>query len=910
MASRSKKPEPAKPSRKNAKPSPKNAKPSPKNGTPPPKKKRSRLRKVITALILGLVVPAALLGLLEGSLRVLGYGYSTSFFIKNGDFLESNARFGWRFFPRELNRSIGAIWMRQKKPSGVYRIFVLGGSAAQGVPEAAFGFSRVLEVMLGDQFPGVRFEIINTAMTAVNSHVVLQIARDCAEFDPDLFVVYMGNNEVVGPFGAGTILTGFSPNLSAIRASLWVKSTRIGQLVGSIAGALGGGGERPAEWRGMEMFMDSQVDPDAPRLATMYDHFRRNLQDICAAGRDGGAKVMLSTVGVNLRHCAPFASAHRAGMSPEQLAQWEAVYRQGVDRDQAGQHAQAVDHYLAAEKIDDRYADLHFRLARCYVAMGRPDEAERHFAQARQLDALRFRADESINNIIREVAAEQRDAGVLLVDAERAFAEAPTTVARSPGEEFFHEHVHMNFRGNYELARVVFNRLVPDLPQSVRRYGPADPVALSLEQCADRLALTNLDRQRILMYMWDLTKPPPFTSQLNYAEMRRRLLDRRRQLRRDRQPMAAAVSQYEYALRLAPKDPWLHYNMACLQGARKDYAAAMIHWRAMYDQIPNEPKAQLGLGRTLMGQGKIAEAEGHFRTYIELLEHEMSAYGNVSEIFSEKAREYRQQNRPLEEREMFNKAEAYCRQLISRRPNSAPALNLLAATLIQRQDLRSAHEVLSEALKVDEGYALAHYNLGVVLIASGRPREGIEHLTRAIELDPNSEKAHFRLGQMQMNTAPDAGLGHLSRAVELAPDNVDYLSACAGILQKMGDTPGAVRYYREALSIRPGYGPVAEPLAWVLATSGDAKIRNASEAVALATSAVRQSKGQRVESLVTLAAAYAADGQFDKAIDTAGQAESLAKRLGNARLEQEIAGHLEQYRRRKPLAELDAAEPR
>jgi len=116
MASRSKKPKPANPSPKNAGPSQKDAKPSPKNGIPLPKKKRSRLRRAIAALILGLVVPGVLLGLLEGSLRVLGYGYSTSFFVKNGEFLESNAQFGWRFFPRELSRSIGAIWMRQKRP--------------------------------------------------------------------------------------------------------------------------------------------------------------------------------------------------------------------------------------------------------------------------------------------------------------------------------------------------------------------------------------------------------------------------------------------------------------------------------------------------------------------------------------------------------------------------------------------------------------------------------------------------------------------------------------------------------------------------------------------------------------------------------------------------------------------------
>ena len=42
-------------------------------------------------------------------------------------------------------------------------------------------------------------------MTGINSHVILPLARDCEEARADVWVIYMGNNEVVGPFGAGTV---------------------------------------------------------------------------------------------------------------------------------------------------------------------------------------------------------------------------------------------------------------------------------------------------------------------------------------------------------------------------------------------------------------------------------------------------------------------------------------------------------------------------------------------------------------------------------------------------------------------------------------------------------------------------------------------------------------------------------
>ena len=66
---------------------------------------------------------------------------------------------------------------------------------------------------------GSDFEVIQAAMTAINSYVLLPIARNCAALQPDLFIVYAGNNEVVGPFGAGTVFNRSMGSLGLIRAS-------------------------------------------------------------------------------------------------------------------------------------------------------------------------------------------------------------------------------------------------------------------------------------------------------------------------------------------------------------------------------------------------------------------------------------------------------------------------------------------------------------------------------------------------------------------------------------------------------------------------------------------------------------------------------------------------------------------
>ena len=141
----------------------------------------------------------------EVLLRVVGFGFPDAYFLKreeNGKTVYvENLDFGRRFFPPGLKRAPLPLMVTAEKPARTYRIFVLGESAAMGFPNPSFSFSRILEAMLRNRFPDARFEVINTAMTAINSHVIVPIAEDCEAQHPDLFIVYMGNNEVVGPGG-------------------------------------------------------------------------------------------------------------------------------------------------------------------------------------------------------------------------------------------------------------------------------------------------------------------------------------------------------------------------------------------------------------------------------------------------------------------------------------------------------------------------------------------------------------------------------------------------------------------------------------------------------------------------------------------------------------------------------------
>ena len=310
------------------------------------------------AIVIG---PLIFFGLVELVLLLFGYGYSTNFLIpheKEKGKLYDNKDFSRSFFPTAMARTSQPILISESKPEKTYRIIMFGGSAAMGDPDPAFGPLRVLKVMLENAYPDSSFEVVNTAVTAINSHVVREIASDLEEIESDLWIVYMGNNEVYGPFGAGTVFGSISPPLWVSQSGLFFKKTKIGQLAHNI---LGPKSQSKKNWGGLEMFLDNLFLKNDPALDRVYNNYSKNLADIIDSGKIAGAKVLVSSVAVNIKNFPPFRS---------ELAQ--KMFNDGA------------------------------------------------FVEARDEDTLRFRADSKINSLARKVALEKE---VQFVDSEKAFIE-------------------------------------------------------------------------------------------------------------------------------------------------------------------------------------------------------------------------------------------------------------------------------------------------------------------------------------------------------------------------------------------------------------------------------------------------------------------------------------------------------
>lgn len=578
----------------------------------------SLTRRLIFAAVLSLLVLAVVLAALESVLRLAGYGYSARFHrtVRLHDGTEIVRENRWctaPFFSPELVRRPQPMRLPAKKRPGTVRLFVLGSSAAMGDPEASFSIARVLERMLVAAYPETRFEVVNAGITAVNSHVVRGIAWDCAALEPDLFLVYEGNNEVIGPFGPAGVFTPFLRSEAAVRAAVAMKSTRSGQWIAALARAAAGRGAGGApEWGGMEMFLEQRIAWGDARLHAVRAQFRANLRAIAEAGHAAGATTILATVACNARTFAPFASLHRADLEESDLRRWEQLVAQAAAALAAGHEDQAEQAYRAALALDDQYAEIHYQLGRLALRRGLDASAREHLRRALDCDALRFRTDSALNDVIRSMAASS-EAGPLKV---RVVDAAMALDAASPhglcGDEFFYEHVHLTLRGTYELARL----LMPAIGEELHRRGLVGAIrtddVLSYDDVRVRLGYTAYEQGMIAVEMLSRLMRPPFTAQADHggrvhvwqrrADAAQALLDRG-------DATASLRAAMELAWAASPEDWVLARNYGMMLVARGAADDAVPWLERSLQWIDDDVDALVAMAVAQRALGRQAEAE-------------------------------------------------------------------------------------------------------------------------------------------------------------------------------------------------------------------------------------------------------------------------------------------------------------
>jgi tetratricopeptide (TPR) repeat protein len=562
------------------------------------------------------LVPLSVLGMLELGLRVAGFGYPTRLFlpltIDGEEFLVPNEKFTHRFFPPALARTPLPGRMAAQKPAGTYRIFLFGESAAYGDPDPSFGVGRYLEALLETRYPATDFEVVTVGMAAINSHVLLPIARECAGHDGDLWIVYMGNNEMIGPYGASTVFGVKAPGLGFVRAVLALKTTRVGQLLDRLISQVGAGASAPESWDGINMFGKNPLRYDDPKRLRTYENFKGNLGDILDAGKKAGVPVVLSTVAVNLRDCSPFASLHADGLDPGRRTEWEQLFKEGLSLEAAGSFQAALDVYTKAAAIDSDYAELPFRIGTCQLALGDRSAARQSFERARDLDVFPVRADSRINRIIGEAAA------VNGVDAAQELSGlSPDGIA---GQELFYEHVHFTMAGNELLARILAAKVEEHLPAAITGRGVALTAEDESEACKQRLAATDWDQRRVWELALGRISGAPFNSQSSHPRNLRYCRDKISEADYKITPQTHARDEqmYEAALAARPDDTLVRWNYAQFLERNGRLSEAVKQGSMICERLPHASWPHYFVGSVMARLGRMPEAADYLRRALRL----------------------------------------------------------------------------------------------------------------------------------------------------------------------------------------------------------------------------------------------------------------------------------------------------
>lgn len=825
----------------------------------------SKKRLWILRLTVMILVPLILFVCVEAGLRLVGFGYSTSIAIKqnvNGkDRYCYNQKLGWRFFPKPLARDLAGFAFDIKKAPQTYRIFVLGASAAQGTPDECYNFGRFLEIMLENEYSQTDFEVINVAMTAINSHAVYHIAKSCVRFEPDIMIVYLGNNEVVGPFGAGTIFANLSPNLGMIRANTAMTLTRTGQLLQSLMYSVSFGSKVPQSWGGMEMFLDEQVRPDADALQVVYSHFEQNLRDICAVSVKAGANIFISNVACNLKDNAPFASQHRENLTDSEKQAWDEKYQQGMTHEAAAELEAAITSYLASEQIDDSFADLQFRIGRCYWRLGQYAKAREYYIRAREYDTLRFRADTKINQVIQSVSKGRETEGIYFVDTVKIMEE--NSPHNTPGNELFYEHVHYRFEGNYILAKTIFEQIKKTLPEKITQH-KKDLPTLTLDDCEDRLVYTAFERYHNTGFvLTDLVDKPPFTNQSYHAEFLAKLekeVDNSKQgIIRDAREI---VALYNKMINLHPQDWRLRWKRTLFYAQDPaQYQYISMEFKKILEYLPYH-KAYRGLPPILIMQNKLDEAEYYCRELLKIKPTCALSYSYLGNIFRKKGND--------------RKAIKYFSKAIDLQPKeSVSAYGDLAEVFEESGNPEKAIKVLYKAIDIlpKEVTAMDHINLGLLLGKENRPKEAIQILRTAIS--------------------------------DFPPEKIKKEDDVFVLLLQLDQIELALELYHKMLKVQPNSLTILNNLAWIQATCNDENIRNTKEAVEFAEKVCTLTNYKSARALDTLAAAYASSGNFEKAVTTAEKAAAMAMQDNDKTLADKIRSRLRLYRSGKMFLDED-----
>ncbi len=344
------------------------------------------------------------------------------------------------------------------KPTEQFRIFSFGGSTTYGRPYLhETSFSSWLERLLKRYAPGPDYQVINAGGISYASYRVRSLMTEVVDYQPDLFVVYSGHNEFLES-------RTFSKQKNEHPAMRQVRSILHHSSIYSV---LKRGIDRINKSENNDLLPAEEVDARLEKIggtelyhrdpefrANVIRQYRQSINAMIDLAQERQVPILFCTLPSNLSGVSPFKSEHRHDLTAQDWASWQRAFETGKGFLSEGNAHAAIGAFAEAEKIDDRYAELHYRIGQAHELAGQFALAYRSYLRAKEEDIVPLRALDDFNRVLRELSASRK---VPLVDVE-AFVRRVSHNG-IPGNDLFVDHVHPGIEGQQLIAWVILNRL-------------------------------------------------------------------------------------------------------------------------------------------------------------------------------------------------------------------------------------------------------------------------------------------------------------------------------------------------------------------------------------------------------------------------------------------------------------------
>ncbi len=377
--------------------------------------------------LVAISIPFLFFIVLELFLRLFNYGTDIPQWIKVTDnHYMLNPDIAYRYFynTKSIPYSSKDLFLINKTPN-TFRVFVLGESSAAGFPSGPAGtFPRYIQKRLQLLYPSYNIEVVNISMAAINTYTLLDLLPGIIEQKPDLVLFYTGHNEYYGALGVGS-----SESLGSYRffvnLMLKLNNYKTTQLVRNVikyvVSLFGTQDEQKTGTLMARMAKEQYI----PYKSNVYDlglkQFEGNMRDMLELLKKNNIPVILANLTSNLKDQKPFIN-------------------------------------------DDKNSALTaFNTAKQLLENKDTTKAKELFIKAKDLDLLRFRAPEDINNIIYKLSKEYN---YQFINVDSAFCSISTYGIT--GDDLMTDHLHPTVFGYNYLGKLFVDKMIKTnlLPKS------------------------------------------------------------------------------------------------------------------------------------------------------------------------------------------------------------------------------------------------------------------------------------------------------------------------------------------------------------------------------------------------------------------------------------------------------------